>query len=223
MHRVSGTHSQELRNTSARRQARTWPFEPAGVGGDRQAALGCRNHRLGQFPTSAPVLGVVSSGSLGAESIGDQNSWRAGNRTSRTQSNGPRLPQDRRGHSSAVAASNAGRQAVSMLRILSEADAESEAKIVSYVVAIHTISDPERFWSSAAEAAPNLPSGVSLHSTFPQHDGTRAICLWEADSVDRVRELVDGATGSFSSNEYFEVDAGHAGTRGLPTETSAVG
>jgi hypothetical protein len=98
-----------------------------------------------------------------------------------------------------------------------------EEKIVSYIVAIHTISDPERFWSSSAEATPSLPPEVSLHATYPQPDGARAICLWEADSVDTVRELVDGVTGSYSSNEYFEVDPTHAGTRGLPTEASAVG
>jgi hypothetical protein len=94
-------------------------------------------------------------------------------------------------------------------------------KIVSYIVAIHTITDPEPFWSSAAEAVPNLPAGISLHATYPQHDGTRAICLWEATSVDEIRDMVDAATGSYSSNDYFEVDPAHAGTFGLPSGASA--
>jgi len=93
---------------------------------------------------------------------------------------------------------------------------------MSYIVAIHTIADPELFWSSAAEAVPNLPAGISLHATYPQHDGTRAICLWEAASVDEIRGLVDSATGSFSSNDYFEVDPAHAGAFGLPSGASAV-
>jgi hypothetical protein len=85
-----------------------------------------------------------------------------------------------------------------------------------YVVAIHQINDPENFWSGAARAVPNLPSGVRLHATYPQGDGSRAVCLWEAESVDAVRQLVDSGVGDTSRNEYFEVDAQHAGALGLP-------
>jgi len=91
---------------------------------------------------------------------------------------------------------------------------------VTYIVAIHNIADPGRFWSSAAEATPNLPPGVSLHTTYPQRDGSRAVCLWEAESVDVVRKLVDGATGDASRNEFLEVDPEHAGAQGLPTRAS---
>ena len=30
-------------------------------------------------------------------------------------------------------------------------------------------------------------------------------CLWEAETVDAVRDLVDSVVGQFSQNEYFEV------------------
>jgi hypothetical protein len=82
-----------------------------------------------------------------------------------------------------------------------------------YVVAKHEISDPERFWS-AIQGAGDLPEGVSIHSTLPSPDGAKAVCVWEADSVETIRELVEGTVGESSRNEFFEVDASNA--QGLP-------
>lgn len=78
------------------------------------------------------------------------------------------------------------------------------------VVAIHSISDPERFFGGQLD----LPEGVSLNSVLPNGDGSRAVCLWEADSAATVEELVEGAAGEISDNEYFEVDVDNA--QGLP-------
>ena len=79
-----------------------------------------------------------------------------------------------------------------------------------YVIAIHSISDPEQFWGGQLD----LPDGVSLHSALPNDDGTRGVCVWEADSAGTVEELVEGAAGEISDNEYFEVNADNA--QGLP-------
>lgn len=81
-----------------------------------------------------------------------------------------------------------------------------------YVSVIHTISDPDRFWSAAEEG--ELPQGVTLHSSFPNPDGSKAVCLWEGDSVDAVKEVIEGSVGEVSSNEYFTVNADKA--QGLP-------
>jgi hypothetical protein len=81
-----------------------------------------------------------------------------------------------------------------------------------YVSVIHTISDPTRFWSAAEES--ELPGGVALHTTFPNPDGSKAVCLWEADSVDSVKDVIESTVGEVSSNEYFAVDAEKA--QGLP-------
>jgi hypothetical protein len=86
-----------------------------------------------------------------------------------------------------------------------------------YIAAIHTISDPERFWSADASA---IPAEVTLISTFPNADGSRALCLWEADSAKTVQSLVDGMAGDAARNECFEVDERHPWTRGLPRETA---
>ena len=54
---------------------------------------------------------------------------------------------------------------------------------------------------------------------FPNADGTRAVCLWEADSVEAVQSLFDGTVDDVSRNEYYEVDAQNA--KGLPMSTTA--
>jgi hypothetical protein len=41
-------------------------------------------------------------------------------------------------------------------------------------------------------------------------DGTRAVCVWESDSVETIRNLVESAAGQISDNEYFEVNAENA-------------
>lgn len=82
-----------------------------------------------------------------------------------------------------------------------------------YVAAIHTISDPQKFWSVDPSA---IPAEMTLLMTFPKDDASRALCLWEADSVEAVQNLVDGMAGDAAKNECFEVDEQHAWTRGLP-------
>jgi hypothetical protein len=78
-----------------------------------------------------------------------------------------------------------------------------------HIVAIHTISDPNSFFR-AIEAEP-LPPGMALHTTLPNEDSSRMVCLWEADSLEAVEELVNRTVGDFSENEFFRVrpDATH--------------
>lgn len=79
-----------------------------------------------------------------------------------------------------------------------------------YVIAIHSVSDPEQFWGGQLD----MPEGTSLPTVAPNADGTRAVCIWESDSVDTVKQIVEGAAGDISRNEYFAVNAGSA--QGLP-------
>lgn len=83
-----------------------------------------------------------------------------------------------------------------------------------HVVAVHTISDAEKFFTAAGEGIPRLPSEVELQCVFPSRDGSKTICLWNADSVETVRTIVEDMVGAFSSNEYFPVDDANA--TGLP-------
>ena len=79
-----------------------------------------------------------------------------------------------------------------------------------YVIAIHSVSDPEAFWGGQLE----LPEGTELATVAPNSNGTRAVCVWKSDSVDTVRNLVEGGAGEISNNEYYAVNADNA--QGLP-------
>ena len=81
-----------------------------------------------------------------------------------------------------------------------------------YIVVNHAISNPEKFWGLAK--AMTVPAALRLHSVFPSTDGAKGTCLWEAQSVDAVKQFVDGATNAFSKNDYMAVEAGSA--LGLP-------
>ena len=74
-----------------------------------------------------------------------------------------------------------------------------------FVAVQHTIYDPEKFWGKAGEMLPNLPGNVKLHQCFPNKSGSRGICIWEGESVDAVRGVVEGAVGPYANNEYFEM------------------
>ena len=79
-----------------------------------------------------------------------------------------------------------------------------------YVIAIHSVSDPDAFWSAQLD----LPEGTELPFVAPSSDGTRGVCVFKSDSVDTVRNLVDGAAGAISKNEFHPVNEGNA--QGLP-------
>lgn len=74
-----------------------------------------------------------------------------------------------------------------------------------YVLIEHRISDPDSFFGTAESALSQMPPTIKLHHTFPTTDGTRAFCVWEADTINDVRDFIEPAVGQFSRNEYFEV------------------
>ena len=79
-----------------------------------------------------------------------------------------------------------------------------------YVAAIHEISDPEAFWGGQLD----LPEGTELRVAVPSGDGKRGVCLFTSDSVNTVRNIVDGATAPISKNEFYAVNETNA--LGLP-------
>jgi len=86
------------------------------------------------------------------------------------------------------------------------------------VIAIHTVTNQQQFWDQAAEGTRSLPEGIVLQSIAPSQDGMKAICLWDAPSEDRVRQVVEDMVGNCSSNEYFPVDPVNA--VGLPSTSN---
>ena len=79
-----------------------------------------------------------------------------------------------------------------------------------YVTAIHEISDPEAFWGGQLD----LPKGTELRVAVPSADGRHGVCVFRSDSVDTVRNIVDGATAAISKNEFYAVNDTNA--LGLP-------
>jgi hypothetical protein len=74
-----------------------------------------------------------------------------------------------------------------------------------YVVAKHRINDAGTFFSLSQVAAENAPAGVYGRQFCPSRDGTEAICLWEADSVQAVAGYLDSLVGDAAENTYFQV------------------
>ena len=78
-----------------------------------------------------------------------------------------------------------------------------------YVISIHDVSDPDLFWSGQLD----LPAGTELTTVLPSQDGRRGVCVFRSDSVDTVRDIVDGATSAISKNEFHAVN--ESGALGL--------
>jgi hypothetical protein len=92
-----------------------------------------------------------------------------------------------------------------------------------YIVVQHAISEPAAFWNSADPTT--FPPEVKLHHTFPAPDGTRAVCIWEAASVEALRNVLEPLIGSISRNEYFTVEnrEGFARPSGVAATAEAAG
>jgi hypothetical protein len=83
---------------------------------------------------------------------------------------------------------------------------------------IHRISDP----ATAQERGQSLfeqHEGVQLLQFCPSEDFRAATCIWEAGSVDAVRDLVDPTLGDTSEQTYFAVATEQA--VGLPEAAAA--
>ena len=72
---------------------------------------------------------------------------------------------------------------------------------------------------NAEEVAGGGPPDVKGRQFFPAKEGTTAVCQWEADSIDSLRNYLDPATAGMSENTYLEVDTARA--MGLPEAAAA--
>jgi hypothetical protein len=74
-----------------------------------------------------------------------------------------------------------------------------------YILVQHTISDPATTWPRAQAALPSLPAHLTLHHSIPTPDGRTAVCVWEADSIDKLKTYLDPMLGPAAQNTYVEV------------------
>ena len=76
----------------------------------------------------------------------------------------------------------------------------------------HTITDPQR-WEQLTQKMMamveegRLPQGLKGLMYLPSADGRKADCLWEAPSVDALKNFLDRETGTAARNEYFQINS----------------
>jgi hypothetical protein len=87
-----------------------------------------------------------------------------------------------------------------------------------FVSVIHRISDPDRFSEMVAATEEKIPSDLRVPQYFSSTDRRTTVCLWEAPSVQRVRDFLEPLTQGICINEYAAVDVG--ASRGLPATES---
>jgi hypothetical protein len=73
-----------------------------------------------------------------------------------------------------------------------------------YIVVQHEVTDAAKFWpDDVSQFTRMIPPHLRLHHTLAATDGARAVCVWEADSVDTLRTFLDQATAGAAVNTYF--------------------
>lgn len=82
-----------------------------------------------------------------------------------------------------------------------------------FIAIVHDIQDPKKFNKCAEDVFP-LTDGLHVHQFFPAADMSRAVCLYEAPSIDQLSTYLDNALGDSSTQRYFPVNTEHA--IGLP-------
>ena len=97
-----------------------------------------------------------------------------------------------------------------------------------YVVVQHEFIDPPTAFARGERLIKNegAPAGARGLQFYPASDGSVAVCLWEAESVDAIQRYVDETLGDASVNRCYEVNAeqsfarqplGIAETAGVPS------
>ena len=87
-----------------------------------------------------------------------------------------------------------------------------------FIVVEHTITNPDVFFGLAPRVA-EAPSGINALQFFPSVNKDRAVCLWEAKSVDALKGFLEPLSAQSSRNTYYTVDSAKA--IGLPSKKSA--
>lgn len=88
-----------------------------------------------------------------------------------------------------------------------------------HAVIHHTINDLAK-WDQSSHRIMSmieqrrLPKGLRPLEFLPSVDGRKAVCVWEADSLNSLRDFVERETAGSARNDYFEVKVENA--IGLP-------
>ena len=86
---------------------------------------------------------------------------------------------------------------------------------------VHTIRDRAAWDSITGGGEPEFPPGFVLLGSVTQDDVSRAICIWDAPSLDALQHMLDDMLGSASVNDCFAADP--ARSINLPAPQAAAG
>ena len=87
-----------------------------------------------------------------------------------------------------------------------------------FIVVEHTITNSEGFFGLVPKVA-EAPSGIKALQFLPSISKDRAVCLWEATSVDALKSFLEPLSAQSSRNTYYAVDSAIA--VGLPPSGTA--
>ena len=87
-----------------------------------------------------------------------------------------------------------------------------------FVIVEHTITNQDVFFGLVSRVA-EAPSGINALQFCPSMSKDRAVCLWEAKSVDALKGFLEPLTAKSSRNTYYAVDSTKA--FGLPIKKAA--
>ncbi|MCW8330232.1 hypothetical protein MD588_15585 [Photobacterium sp. SDRW27] len=79
-----------------------------------------------------------------------------------------------------------------------------------FIAIQHEITDPELFWQKASGALTHPPVGMRLHSTMISEHQKLCQCMWEAESIDMVREFLEPELANSCVNTYYQIDPDRA-------------
>lgn len=85
-----------------------------------------------------------------------------------------------------------------------------------FIAIEHEIHNPEKFQQCAEEVFP-LPDELHVYQFFPSPDLSKAVCLYEAPSVEKLSAYLDSKLNEASVQNYFPVLTEQA--IGLPERT----
>ncbi len=83
-----------------------------------------------------------------------------------------------------------------------------------FIVVQHNITNKDVFFGAGEAVVNDAPPGIKTIQFFPSTDREQAVCLWECDSINEVRDYLDQKLGGSSQNTYYAVDSSIA--MGLP-------
>jgi hypothetical protein len=76
-----------------------------------------------------------------------------------------------------------------------------------FIVVEHEITNKDAFFGAAEQVVDGAPSGTKPIQFLPSTDSKRAVCLWEAKSVDAVKNFLEKKIGKSAKNIYYAVDS----------------